>query len=41
MKISKEKIPVTIESPGAIMRAVPGCGGMTIAIAKRMEQLSQ
>ena len=31
MKIKKEEIPVTMESPGTIMRALPGYGGMTVA----------
>ncbi len=31
MKIKKEAIPVTMESPGTIMRAIPGYGGMTAA----------
>jgi Cupin domain len=31
MKIKKEAIPVTMESPGTIMRALPGYGGMTVA----------
>lgn len=31
MKIKKEAIPVTMESPGTIMRSVSGYGGMTAA----------
>ena len=31
MKIKKEDIPVTMEAPGTIMRALPGYGGMTVA----------
>lgn len=31
MKIKKEKIPVTMEAPGTIMRALPGFSGMTAA----------
>jgi EutQ-like cupin domain len=31
MKIKKEKIPVMMESPGTIMRNLPGYGGMTVA----------
>jgi hypothetical protein len=31
MKIKKESIPVTMESPGTIMRSVSGYGGMTAA----------
>jgi hypothetical protein len=31
MKIQKEKIPVTMEGPGTIMRGLPGYGGMTVA----------
>ncbi len=31
MKIQKEKIPVTMEAPGTIMRGLPGYGGMTVA----------
>ena len=31
MKIKKEQIPVTMESPGTTMRALPGYGGMTVA----------
>jgi len=31
MKIKKEAIPVTMESPGTTMRALPGYGGMTVA----------
>jgi hypothetical protein len=30
MKIKKEDIPVTMQSPGTIMRALPGYGGMTV-----------
>ena len=30
MKINKENIPVTMESPGAIMRAQSDLGGMTV-----------
>ena len=31
MKISKEAIPVRMESPGTVMRSLPGYGGMTVA----------
>ncbi len=31
MKISKEAIPVKMESPGTVMRSLPGYGGMTVA----------
>jgi hypothetical protein len=31
MKIKKEQIPVTMESPGTTMRALPGYGAMTVA----------
>ena len=31
MKIKKEDLPVTMESPGTVMRALPGYGGMTAA----------
>lgn len=31
MKINKTDIPVTMQSPGTIMRAQPGYGGMTAA----------
>ncbi|MBC2839525.1 hypothetical protein [Robiginitalea sp. SC105] len=31
MKINKENIPVTMEAPGTVMRALPGFGGMTVA----------
>jgi hypothetical protein len=31
MKIRKEDIPVTMESPGTIMRGLAGYGGMTVA----------
>lgn len=31
MKISKEAIPVRMESPGTVMRTLPGYGGMTVA----------
>lgn len=31
MKINKEDIPVTMEAPGTVMRALPGFGGMTVA----------
>lgn len=31
MKIKKEEIPVTMESPGTSMRAITGYGGMTLA----------
>src|SRR4249919_1507631 len=31
MKIKKEEIPVTMQFPGATMRALPGYGGMTVA----------
>jgi len=31
MKSRKEEIPVTMESPGTIMRGLPGLGGMTAA----------
>ena len=31
MKINKEDLPVTMEAPGTIMRALPGYGGMTVA----------
>ena len=31
MKIKKEDIPVTMEAPGTVMRALPGFGGMTVA----------
>ncbi len=31
MKIKKEDIPVMMESPGTIMRNLPGYGGMTVA----------
>jgi hypothetical protein len=31
MKSNKEKIPVTMEAPGTIMRSLPGYGGMTVA----------
>ena len=30
MKIQKEKIPITMEGPGTIMRGVTGYGGMTV-----------
>lgn len=30
MKINKDQIPVTMESPGTIMRAQSGFGGMTV-----------
>ena len=30
MKINKDEIPVTRESPGSTMRALPGLGGMTV-----------
>ena len=30
MKVSKEEIPVTMQSPGTIMRALPNYGGMTV-----------
>jgi len=30
MKINKEDIPVTMEAPGTIMRALPEYGGMTV-----------
>ena len=31
MKIKKEDLPVTMEAPGAIMRSLPGYGGMSVA----------
>ena len=31
MKISKDAIPVRMESPGTVMRTLPGYGGMTVA----------
>ena len=31
MKIQREAIPVTMEGPGTIMRAIHGYGGMTVA----------
>ena len=31
MKIRKEDIPVTMESPGTVMRGLAGYGGMTVA----------
>lgn len=31
MKIKKEEIPVTMQSPGTVLRALPGLGGMTVA----------
>jgi hypothetical protein len=31
MKTKKEEIPITMESLGATMRALPGYGGMTVA----------
>ena len=31
MKIKKEQIPATMESPGTTMRGLPGYGDMTIA----------
>ena len=31
MKMKKEDLPVTMESPGTVMRALPGYGGMTAA----------
>jgi len=31
MKTNKENIPVTMEAPGIIMRALSGYGGMTVA----------
>lgn len=31
MKIKKEDIPVTMQSPGTTMRGLPGWGGMTVA----------
>jgi hypothetical protein len=31
MKIRKEDIPVMMESPGTVMRNLPGYGGMTVA----------
>ncbi len=34
MKINKEAIPVTMESPGTIMRAQSGLGGMTVGYHK-------
>jgi len=30
MKIRKEDIPVTMQAPNTIMRAIPDCGGMTL-----------
>ena len=30
MKIKKEEIPVTMQAPGTIMRAITGYGGMTV-----------
>lgn len=30
MKIKKEDMPVIMEAPGTIMRAIPSCGGMTV-----------
>lgn len=30
MKIKKEDITVTMQTPGTIMRAIPNCGGMTV-----------
>ncbi len=29
MKIRKEDIPITMQAPNTIMRAIPDCGGMT------------
>jgi hypothetical protein len=31
MKIKKEDIPIMMESPGTVMRNLPGYGGMTVA----------
>jgi hypothetical protein len=31
MKTKKENIPVTMEAPETVMRALPGYGGMTVA----------
>ena len=31
MKIQKEKIPVVMESPGAVFRNITGYGGLTVA----------
>lgn len=31
MKIKKEEIPVRMESPGTIIRSLPGYGGMAVA----------
>ena len=31
MKINKRNLPVTMQSPGTIMRAMPGYGNMTVA----------
>lgn len=30
MKIKKEEIPVVMQAPGAMMRALPDCGGITL-----------
>ncbi|SDM00642.1 hypothetical protein [Kriegella aquimaris] len=30
MKINKNDIPITMETPGTIMRALPNYGGMTV-----------
>jgi hypothetical protein len=35
MKAKKEEIPVTMESPGTTMRALPGYSGMTVAFNER------
>ena len=30
MKIKKEDMPVIMQAPGTIMRAIPNCGGITV-----------
>ena len=39
MKIKKEEIPVTMESPGTTMRALPGYGGMMVALMSSRQAL--